>query len=121
MDKNNPVITTALVIAIVALLVSLVCGYLYINQPQSTDLSGIESDIASINDDIIDLGEEIHDIDIKCDCDVNEDDLEDLEELIEDNEDDISDVEDDVDDLQGILSCMKACSDSACMRSCIPA
>ena len=96
--------TSLNIIAIIALLLSVVAiGYVFVNQSNG-DLSKIQSDISSlksgVNDLVIDVSEcnkDISNIDVnpKCYCDVNSDDLEDLEDELQD---DINDLEDDVED-----------------------
>jgi len=118
---DEEIIGTIAVIAIILSIFSLAgFTYLEMNQPDDNSLE-IESDInnlyeivnnqfsiltladvgfqskivlAELNCDtkISELENQISELDIECDCDIDEDDLEDLEEYIDDNEDDIKDI-----------------------------
>lgn len=92
---------TLAIIAIVLGLIALIgVAYVYVDTPEPTDLSGVESDIINIDRKITNLGKDIDNIDTDCKCDVDQDDIEDLEDDIDDLQDDVNDLDNRIDDIE---------------------
>lgn len=96
MENNETISALAVVLSILALFACIgIGGYIYLNQSQSIDISGISDNalkITLIQNDVNNLESDIDNLDLTCDCDIDEDDFEDLEEEIEDNHNDIKDI-----------------------------
>ena len=92
---------TLAIIAIVLSLIALIgIGYVYVEyEPDTTDLSGVESQINTLYNKITILERNIGNIDTDCECDVDKYDIEDIEDDIDNIKDDINDLEDDVEDI----------------------
>ena len=115
----------AIVLAIVALLISIIgAGYAVTNKPADVNLDGIEANKALINilkSDVSNLGTGINDLKVLyldvASSDIDQDDLDDLEDDIDNLQDDINDNEELLDDMLGcyenspnitaVLNCLK--------------
>ncbi len=95
---------TLAIIAIVLSLIALIgLAYVYVEYtPETTDLSGVETDVSNLENSVKSLSMNILDIDTDCECDIDisDGDIEDLEDYanefrhIEENQEDIKELQD---------------------------
>ena len=105
MENETGIVLTLSIIAIVISLAAI--SYVYFDEPQEVDLSGVLSgvsentfDIVNLQGDVSDLEDDVDDIEIPY---ISQSDLEDLEDYAND----FDEIDDNSDDIRDILNCIE--------------